>query len=86
MSRSLKMATRSNRDDLWRHSRDPLKLPLLKKLQNKEELSQEACAAFTAILKYMGDLPSKRTRSGNELTDAIFDGPLKHVSLAEGQL
>ena len=74
------MATRSNRDDLWRHSRDPLKLPLLKKLQNKEELSQEACAAFTAVLKYMGDLPSKRIRSGNELTDAIFDGPLKHVS------
>ncbi|XP_043214510.1 myosin-VIIa-like isoform X4 [Amphibalanus amphitrite] len=83
MSRSLKMATRSNRDDLWRHSRDPLKLPLLKKLQNKEELSQEACAAFTAVLKYMGDLPSKRTRSGNELTDAIFEGPLKHEILRD---
>ncbi len=28
----------------------------------------------------MGDLPSRRTRTGNELTDQIFEGPLKHVS------
>ena len=35
---------------------------------------------FHAILKYMGDLPSRRTRTGNELTDQIFEGPLKHVS------
>ena len=34
---------------------------------------------FHAILKYMGDLPSRRTRTGNELTDQIFEGPLKHV-------
>jgi hypothetical protein len=27
----------------------------------------------------MGDLPSRRTRTGNELTDQIFEGPLKHV-------
>lgn len=32
------------------------------------------------LLKYMGDLPSRRTRTGNELTDQIYDGPLKHVS------
>ena len=37
---------------------------------------------FHAILKYMGDLPSRRTRTGNELTDQIFEGPLKHVSNA----
>jgi hypothetical protein len=35
---------------------------------------------FHAQLKYMGDLPSRRTRTGNELTDQIFEGPLKHVS------
>ena len=64
-------------DQLWRHSREPIKQPLLKKLLNKEELSQEACFAFNAILKYMGDLPSRRTRSGNDLTDQIFEGPLK---------
>ena len=32
------------------------------------------------ILKYMGDHPSKRGRSGNDLTDQIFEAPLKHVS------
>ena len=39
----------------------------------------KACMVFHAILKYMGDLPSRRTRTGNELTDQIFEGPLKHV-------
>ena len=32
------------------------------------------------ILKYMGDLPSRRSRASNELTDQIFEAPLKHVS------
>lgn len=49
----------------------------------QEELAEEACFAFTAILKYMGDLPAKR-RLGNEYTDQIFDAPLKHVSLMTG--
>ena len=49
---------------------------------HKDELAGEACLGFHAILKYMGDLPSRRTRTGNELTDAIFEGPLKHVSVA----
>lgn len=29
----------------------------------------------------MGDHPSKRSRTGNELTDQIFEPPLKHVSI-----
>lgn len=70
-------AKRKGGDQLWKHSREPIKQPLLKKLLNKEELSHEACYAFNAILKYMGDLPSRRTRSGNDLTDQIFEGPLK---------
>lgn len=70
-------------DELWRHSRDPIKQPLLRKLQAKEELAEEACFAFSAILKYMGDLPSKRPRLGNEYTDHIFDGPLKHEILRD---
>ena len=45
----------------------------------KEELSQEACMCYLAVLKYMGDHPSKRSRTGNELTDQIFEPPLKHV-------
>jgi myosin-7 len=82
-SKSLTLASARSRggrgDELWRHSREPLKQPLLKKLMNKDELREEACVIFHAQLKYMGDLPSRRTRTGNELTDQIFEGPLKHV-------
>merc|ERR1711983_65978 len=55
----------------------------LKKLMNKDELREESCSIFHAILKYMGDLPSRRTRTGNELTDQIFEGPLKHEILRD---
>ena len=86
MSKSLTLASarRGRGDELWRHSREPIKLPLLKKLMNKDELREESCSIFHAILKYMGDLPSRRTRTGNELTDQIFEGPLKHVSSSRG--
>ncbi|CAB4059165.1 MYO7A [Lepeophtheirus salmonis] len=70
-------------DELWRHSREPIKQPLLKKLMNKDEMKDEACLIFHAILKYMGDLPSRRTRTGNELTDQVFEGPLKHEILRD---
>ncbi|XP_063617373.1 myosin-VIIa isoform X4 [Cydia splendana] len=80
---TLSTAKRGGTEELWRHSREPIKQPLLKKLQAKEELAEEACFAFTAILKYMGDLPSKRPRIGNEYTDHIFDGPLKHEILRD---
>ncbi|KAF7490609.1 Myosin-VIIa [Sarcoptes scabiei] len=72
-----------NSEQLWKHSRDPIKQPLLKKLLNKDELVQESCFAFTAILKYMGDLPSRRTRNSNDLTDQIFEGPLKYDILRD---
>ncbi|KAJ8280450.1 hypothetical protein GJAV_G00054700 [Gymnothorax javanicus] len=67
------------KDKMWSCTREPIKQPLLKKVLNHEELSQEACMAFIDILhlKYMGDYPSKRTRSVNELTDQIFEGALK---------
>uniref|UniRef100_W5K6V8 Unconventional myosin-VIIa-like n=1 Tax=Astyanax mexicanus TaxID=7994 RepID=W5K6V8_ASTMX len=64
------------KDKLWCCSREPLKQPLLKKVLNNEELCQEACL-------YMGDYPSKRTRSVNELTDQIFEGPLKAEPLKD---
>lgn len=84
ISKALTLTTaRRSIDDLWRHSREPIKQPLLKKLLAKEELAEEACFAFSAILKYMGDLPSKRPRMGNEYTDHIFDGPLKHEILRD---
>lgn len=83
MSKTLTLSSKRGTEELWRYSRDPLKQPLLKKLLAKEELSEEACFAFTAIMKYMGDLPSKRPRIGNEITDHIFDGPLKHEILRD---
>ncbi|XP_059483343.1 myosin-VIIa [Neocloeon triangulifer] len=70
-------------DDLWRHTRDPIKQPLLRKLVGKEELAEEACFAFSSILKYMGDWPSRRARNSSELTDNMYDGPLKHEILRD---
>ncbi|XP_051159362.1 myosin-VIIa [Leptopilina boulardi] len=80
---TLTTARRGYTDELWRHSREQIKQPLLKKLISKEELAEEACYAFTAVLKYMGDLPTKRPRIGNEYTDQIFDGPLKNEILRD---
>ncbi|XP_056586793.1 unconventional myosin-VIIa [Triplophysa dalaica] len=71
------------KDKLWCCTREPLKQPLLKKVLNHEELSQEACQAFIAIMKYMGDYPSKRSRSVNELTDQIFEEALKAEPLKD---
>ncbi|XP_025275367.1 unconventional myosin-VIIa isoform X4 [Canis lupus baileyi] len=71
------------KDRLWSHTREPLKQALLKKILGSEELSQEACMAFIAMLKYMGDYPSKRMRSVNELTDQIFEGSLKAEPLKD---
>ncbi|KFV43842.1 Unconventional myosin-VIIa, partial [Tyto alba] len=83
------MITKSRgKDKLWCYTREPIKQPLLKKILGSEELSQEACMAFIDILplpvlKYMGDYPSKRTRSVNELTDQIFEGALKAEPLKD---
>ncbi|NXW15984.1 MYO7A protein, partial [Circaetus pectoralis] len=87
------MITKSRgKDKLWCYTREPIKQPLLKKILGSEELSQEACMAFIDILPlpggalgqhYMGDYPSKRTRSVNELTDQIFEGALKAEPLKD---
>ncbi|KAG9510154.1 Myosin-VIIa, partial [Fragariocoptes setiger] len=72
----------SNATAPWKYSREPIRQPMLRRLSDKpDELHQEACHAFTNILKYMGDLPSKR--AGNELTDLIFEGPLKFEILRD---
>ncbi|KAM9729088.1 unconventional myosin-VIIa-like isoform 2-T3 [Menidia menidia] len=71
------------KERLWSCTREPLKQPLLKKVLAHEELSQEACMAFIAVMKYMGDYPSKRVRSINELTDQIFEGALKAEPLKD---
>jgi len=68
---------------LWCHGREPLRQPLLRSLLGKEELAQEGCMIFSAILKYMGDLPSRAVRTSTELTDQIFSPPLKHEILRD---
>ena len=43
-------------------------------------MGQMACDSFTAILRYMGDLPnSKRSSLCNDCTDAILEPPLRLV-------
>jgi myosin-7 len=72
--------TNNNGDHLWAFQKEPLRQTLLKKLQEKLDLSEEACSCFMNILKYMGDYQTGlRRRPSNELTDAIFDPALKHV-------
>jgi len=67
-------------EEIWRHSREPLSRPLLRRLQDKEDLCQYARVAFMAILKYMGDQPTRRVRAGTEYTDLIFQEAITHVS------
>ncbi|KAM3619073.1 uncharacterized protein V6R79_002572 [Siganus canaliculatus] len=78
---------------LWVNSREPIRQPLLKKLQGNPELNQRACLAFNDILHnkdtehvfllYMGDYPSKQMQSPIELTDLIFGPPTKYEPLRD---
>uniref|UniRef100_UPI00398F769D unconventional myosin-VIIa-like n=1 Tax=Pristiophorus japonicus TaxID=55135 RepID=UPI00398F769D len=71
------------KDRIWACSREPLRLPLLKKVCTNPELVQVACQAFTDILSYMGDYPGKLAKSGSELTDQIFSKALHEESLQD---
>ncbi|XP_075057947.1 unconventional myosin-VIIb [Mixophyes fleayi] len=68
---------------LWAYSREPLRQPLLRKVFEVAELRDYACQAFTAIMKYMGDYPSKQSHSPVDLTDQIFLGPLREEALGD---
>lgn len=70
-------------EELWRHGREPIKLPLLQKLQGNEMLCKEACSIFVSVLKYMGDMPAPRPRIASEYTDEIFGPALKHEVLKD---
>ncbi|KAL5279589.1 hypothetical protein ACFFRR_003901 [Megaselia abdita] len=72
-------AAKTQTDDLWRHSRDPIKQPLLNKLQQDRELFDQAVVMYTQILKYMGDIPAR----GIVNTDDIFDEALTNDSLRD---
>lgn len=68
---------KNSQEELWKYSNELLYLPLLKKVSADEKASKEACEIFTAILKYMGDLPAPKAKFTNEYTDKIFTGPLQ---------
>ena len=68
---------------LWRHSTRPISEPLLSRLMDKEELALQAVRGFQQIMIYMGDMPGRQTRLGIELTDVIFNGPLKQEILRD---
>ncbi|KAG8580734.1 hypothetical protein GDO81_007401 [Engystomops pustulosus] len=71
------------KSQLWAYSREPLRQPLLRKVCEVADLRDYACQAFIAIMKYMGDYPSKQTNSPVELTDQIFSGPVREESLRD---
>ncbi|KAF4079290.1 hypothetical protein AMELA_G00191340 [Ameiurus melas] len=68
---------------LWANSREPIRQPLLKRLLGNPELSHQACQAFTAILKYMGDYPTRQIQSPLELTDQIFESATQNEALRD---
>uniref|UniRef100_A0A1I8FLZ1 MyTH4 domain-containing protein n=1 Tax=Macrostomum lignano TaxID=282301 RepID=A0A1I8FLZ1_9PLAT len=61
---------------------DPLKQPLPANCRARRS-EHPGHHHLLATLKYMGDHPSKRSRAGNELTDQIFEPPLKHELLKD---
>ncbi|KAI4877996.1 hypothetical protein NFI96_012181, partial [Prochilodus magdalenae] len=79
---------KGGKEKLWARSKEPLKNPLLRSLQNNSELSQQACLSFSDILLtntiiYMGDYPIKNVRTPVELTDQIFGPPLQDPELRD---
>ncbi|KAM9543270.1 unconventional myosin-VIIb isoform 2-T4 [Guaruba guarouba] len=71
------------RSQLWAHSKEPLKQPLLKRACTDPDLRDLACQAFIAIMKFMGDYPSKQMHSSVEVTDQIFVAAIQEEILRD---
>nr|XP_040150133.1 unconventional myosin-VIIb isoform X1 [Ictidomys tridecemlineatus]XP_040150134.1 unconventional myosin-VIIb isoform X1 [Ictidomys tridecemlineatus] len=71
------------RGHLWAYSLEPLRQPLLKRVHDRADLRDAACQIFQAILKYMGDYPSRQAWPTLELTDQIFSLPLQDSALQD---
>ncbi|XP_011361982.1 unconventional myosin-VIIb [Pteropus vampyrus] len=72
-----------SRGHLWAHSPEPLRQPLLKRVHANAELRDVACQIFIAILRYMGDYPSRQAWTSVELTDQIFSLALQDTALQD---
>ncbi|XP_039109102.1 unconventional myosin-VIIb [Hyaena hyaena] len=71
------------RGHLWDHSSEPLRQPLLKHVYTNTELRDPACQIFIAILRYMGDYPSRQAWTPVDLTDQIFSLALQESALRD---
>nr|XP_020822854.1 unconventional myosin-VIIb isoform X1 [Phascolarctos cinereus] len=71
------------KSQLWEHSWEPLKQPLLKRVHANVDLRDIACQTFAAILKYMGDYPSKQSGDTMKLTDQIFAAAVQEAILRD---
>nr|5MV8_A Chain A, Unconventional myosin-VIIb [Homo sapiens] len=71
------------RGHLWAYSCEPLRQPLLKRVHADVDLWNIACEIFVAILRYMGDYPSRQAWPTLELTDQIFTLALQHPALQD---
>ncbi|XP_042850117.1 unconventional myosin-VIIb isoform X3 [Panthera tigris] len=71
------------RSHLWDHSSEPLRQPLLKRVYDNTELRDPACQIFIAILRYMGDYPSRQAWTPVDLTNQIFSLALQESALQD---
>ncbi|XP_054555587.1 unconventional myosin-VIIb isoform X2 [Talpa occidentalis] len=81
ISRAMPLAR--TRGHLWAHCSEPLRQPLLKRVHANAELQDVACQIFIAILRYMGDYPSRQAWTSLELTDQIFTLALQDTALQD---
>ncbi|XP_050076412.1 myosin-VIIa-like isoform X2 [Anopheles maculipalpis] len=78
-STSINSVRKSTVEELWKHTRDPMKAPLLERLKNDRAKCDTAVMIFTFILKYMGDLPKSREQIdvAKIFTPAMMDDLLR---------
>ena len=91
-SNTMKKSGRVVESSLWKHSKEPLKGPLLSKLEGHHEMSQQSIEIFMSMLKYAGEskfkLPTKQTSTRllahiSEITDQIFQPCLSNEGLVD---
>ncbi|XP_058157161.1 LOW QUALITY PROTEIN: unconventional myosin-VIIb [Dasypus novemcinctus] len=71
------------RGHLWAHSPEPLRQPLLKRVHASAELWDCTYQISIAILRYMGDYPSRQAWSSLQLTDQVFTPAVQDAALRD---
>ncbi|KAL7044735.1 hypothetical protein ACKWTF_002035 [Chironomus riparius] len=65
--------------EIWCNSREPIKSPLLMKLQGEGDRSNLAVQMFISIMKYMGDLPQSKNSISH--AEQVFEIVMKDEAL-----